>query len=69
MDVSDDSATTAPLTVCVLGEDGECPAATGGGSGGGGGGGGSGLLWLFLLAPAVLVRLRQRPHASTSLLA
>ena len=70
MDVSDDSPTTAPLTVCVLGEDGECPAATGGGSGGsGGGGGGSGLLWLLLLAPAVLVRLRQRPHASTSLLA
>ena len=68
IDVSDDSPTTAPLTVCFFNEDGECPAATGGGSGGGGGGG-TGLLWLFLLAPAVLVRLRQRPHASTSLLA
>ena len=69
--VSDDEDTgTGVLTVCYFeGKNGECPVAAGGGSGGGGGGGSTGLLWLFLLAPAVLARLRQRPHASTSLLA
>ncbi len=59
-DPDDDGGTLSErLTVCVLNEDGKCPAASRS-SGGGGGGGGSGLLWLFLAAPAALVRLRRR---------
>ncbi len=67
-DPDDDGGTLSErLTVCVLNEDGKCPAASRPSSGGGGGGGGgSGLLWLFLAAPATLVRLRrrQRPAAT-----
>ena len=61
IDVSDNSATSEPLTVCFFNENGECPAARSGG----GGGGGSGLLWLFLFAPAVLACLKRRHLATT----